>query len=52
MDVNCLVEDRLRGLRRINPAGFAISLYAEFAAPRYLFQAYDKDWGTATRAKA
>jgi LuxR family transcriptional regulator len=44
MDVTYLVEDRLRGLRRISPAGFAIALHAEFAAPRYLFQAYDKDW--------
>lgn len=44
MHLTYLVEDRLRCLRRISPAGFAIALHAEFAAPRYLFQAYDKDW--------
>lgn len=39
-----LVEDRLKRLRRLSPMGFAIALHAKFAAPRYLFQAYEKDW--------
>ncbi len=39
-----LVEDRLKRLRRISPAGFAIALHTKFASPRYLFQAYEKEW--------
>lgn len=38
------IEDRLKRLRRISPAGFAIALHVKFASPRYLFQAYEKDW--------
>lgn len=34
----------LRRLRKASPAGFAIALHVKFTAPRYLFQAYDKDW--------
>lgn len=34
----------LRRLRQRSPAGFAIALHVEFTTPKYLFQAYDKDW--------
>lgn len=34
----------MRRLRQRSPAGFAIALHVEFTRPKYLFQAYDKDW--------
>lgn len=34
----------MRRLRQRSPAGFAIALHVEFTTPKYLFQAYDKDW--------
>lgn len=34
----------LRRLRLRSPAGFAIALHVEFTTPKYLFQAYEKDW--------
>lgn len=37
-------NELLQRLRRRSPAGFAIALHIEFTTPRYLFQAYDKDW--------
>lgn len=38
------IEDHLKRLRRLSPTGFAVALHAKFASPRYLFQAYEKDW--------
>jgi LuxR family transcriptional regulator, quorum-sensing system regulator SdiA len=37
-------NDLLKRLRSRSPAGFAIALHIQFTTPRYLFQAYDKDW--------
>mgnify|MGYP002382181861 CR=1 FL=1 len=37
-------NDLLKRLRARSPAGFAIAMHIEFTTPRYLFQAYDKDW--------
>lgn len=34
----------LRALRMRSPAGFAAALHIQFTTPRYLFQAYNKDW--------
>lgn len=36
--------DLLRRLRSRSPAGFAIALHIQFTTPRYLFQAYEKEW--------
>lgn len=37
-------HDLLRRLRARSPAGFAIALHIQFSTPRYLFQAYERDW--------
>ncbi len=34
----------LAAIREVAPAGFAIALHIRFTAPRYLFQAYARDW--------
>lgn len=34
----------LEAIRTAAPAGFAIALHIQFTAPRYLFQAYPRDW--------
>lgn len=36
--------DLLRRLRTRSPAGFAVALHIQFTTPRYLFQAYEKEW--------
>lgn len=38
------IESILRQLRGISPAGFAIALHVKYTSPRYLFQAYEKEW--------
>lgn len=37
-------NDLLKRLRARSPAGFAIALHIQFTTPRYLFQAYEKEW--------
>lgn len=37
-------HDILTRLRARSPGGFAIALHIQFTTPRYLFQAYDRDW--------
>jgi LuxR family transcriptional regulator len=34
----------LAAIRQAAPAGFAIALHIRFTAPRYLFQAYPREW--------
>jgi LuxR family transcriptional regulator len=38
------IDNALRQLRGLSPRGFAIALHVKFTSPRYLFQAYDKEW--------
>lgn len=37
-------DQLLSKLRARSPAGFAIALHVQFTTPRYLLQAYRKDW--------
>ncbi len=43
-DGQAKIGEILGRLRSANASGFAIGLHLQFAAPRYLFQAYAPDW--------
>ncbi len=44
MSENSEVVALLRQIGAASPAGFAIALHVGFTAPKYLFQAYPRDW--------
>ncbi len=44
MDRLAQISEILAPFRGVYPAGFAIGLHLSYAAPKYLFQAYDPEW--------
>lgn len=38
------ISDLLARLRSAHPAGFSVALHMTFAAPRYLFQSFERAW--------